>query len=137
MAARPPPAKKIKMKQNDSCSATPQTFSGIFSHIVEHGVGKVRCNILRKQLETRGAVVYNNAIDASLTHLFVSKDLRSEKLLSILKLKQLGTTSYKILNVDWISACLVKGDLVKEDGYLKYAGGSFKKEEQETNKVIF
>ena len=75
----------------------------------KQGLGKTRCSILSEQLKKHGAQV-TRSLEAKTEYLLVSKDIKFERLLKILKCKQIPL-NVSVINVDWLSACLVSGKL--------------------------
>ena len=116
--ASSPPAKKIKVKQDGPSTSYVQIFSGICAYFVEQGVGKVRCNIFKRQVKNHGGCV-REEVTSDTSHVFINKGLKKERLLKILKWNE-PQGNVKILFVDWLSASLMKGEIIKEDLYVAY-----------------
>ena len=114
------PPKKLKVIQS---AKTPDSniaslFCGINASFLEHGVGKRRCSILQEHIQKHGGVIHEKIFPFT-THLFLKQGLCKEKVLKFLNLKSFPKNLI-ILDVGWLSACLVQGKLVNQDMYLVF-----------------
>lgn len=102
--ASQPPHKKLKVDQKT------KLFNKLNVFVLEHGLGKTRQKIFAEQLKKHGAEVSASFNKEVVQYLIVSKDLKLERILKLLKCKELPE-SVIIVSVDWISASLVSGKL--------------------------
>ena len=102
--ASQPPHKKQKVDQKA------KLFDHLNVFVLEQGLGKTRQKIFADQLKKHGAEVSTSFNKEVVQYLIVSKDLKLERLLKLLKCKGLSE-SIIIVSVDWISASLVSGKL--------------------------
>ena len=102
--ASQPPHKKQKVDQKA------KLFDHLNVFVLEQGLGKTRQKIFADQLKKHGAEVSTSFNKEVVQYLIVSKDLKLERLLKLLKCKELSE-SIIIVSVDWISASLVSGKL--------------------------
>ena len=82
---------------------------------MEDGVGKVRCKILKQQVENHGGCVASS--HETSTHVFVSKGLKKERLVKCLGGDVGGVV---VLQVEWLSACLTKKQLLPHQPFQAY-----------------
>ena len=115
-----PPKKKLKVidPSYESPTKLQKLFEGLHVLLIEDGIGKARCSIFEKQLLKHGANLEKRISD-KITHILVSKKLRKDKLLKILKLRHIGS-ELNVLDVEWVSQCLVKGCFANEDPYRQF-----------------
>ncbi|XP_019849408.1 PREDICTED: DNA polymerase lambda-like isoform X1 [Amphimedon queenslandica] len=92
-------------------------FGGIVGLIVEQGLGKGRKRILEKQLEEKGGTVALSP-SQTLTHVIVGPNMKYNRLVSLLKLKDPLPPEVTIVTADWLSASLVAGESVDHTPYL-------------------
>jgi len=123
--ATSPPAKKIKVISASNISS-PEKLNKLFTSlvvlIIEQGIGKTRSNILQKQVTKHGGEI-EKTLSCKVTHIVISKTLKKDQLLKVLKVKSLNE-SIEILNVDWLSECLVKGVIADSMLYKVYTDDS-------------
>ena len=110
MMASQPPHKKQKFDQIS------KLFANLNAFVLEQGLGKTRRKIFADQLKKHGANVVASFNKEEVQYLMVSKDLKLERILKLLKCKELPD-SVIIVSVDWISASLVSGSLEVLDKY--------------------
>lgn len=110
MMASQPPYKKQKVDQKT------KLFDNLNVFVLEQGLGKTRQKIFTDQLKKHGAKVSASFNKELVQYLIVSKDLKLERILKLLKCKELPE-SVIIVSVDWISASLVSGNLENLDQY--------------------
>ena len=91
-------------------------LSDIHAIILEQGLGKVRSQILRKSMESNGGTS-EQTLSASITHIFVGKNVRLSRLPHLLKVQSVPE-DMTVLRADWLSACLVKGERVDHPPYI-------------------
>ena len=122
MAAQQPPSKKYKFAGSSakpSYSGSSTIFNGFSVFIVEDGVGKVRCKVLRQQVQNHGGFIEKEYNASTTTHIFVKKNLKKDKLLKVI-----GQDGWKdhvaVLHVEWLTACLLKKELVPVIGFEAY-----------------
>ena len=115
-----PPSKKCKVitPEKDNLNTLTNIFKDVCVFIVEQGLGKTRCNILQKQLTKHGGVA-TKSMNSNVTHIIVTNGMKMEKLLKLIKLKNIDS-KICVVNADWLSTCLVKGELVQESTYLAF-----------------
>ena len=110
MMATQPPYKKQKVDQKT------KLFDNLNVFFLEQGLGKTRQKIFADQLKKHGAEVVASFNKEVVRYLIVSKDMKLERILKVLKCKQLPE-SIIIVSVDWISSSLVSGKLESLDQY--------------------
>lgn len=140
--ANSPPSKKLKVVlTSDNCTNhRTQFLNGINIYILEQGIGKTRCNILKQQIEKNGGAV-DNAPTLSTSYILVDKGMKKEKMMKILKLKKLPVEDNCVIKVDWISSCLVHGKLINPKEFQMFCETPKVSEEEshspKRNKVIY
>ena len=127
MASQPPSLKKQKVEQA-------KLFEKLNVFVLEQGLGKTRRNIITEQLKKHGANVATVFAD-HLEYLVISKNLKFERLLKLLKCKNLPN-SVVIVDVDWISACLVSGQFEKLGKYQLFTNRNNVDTKSEERKAI-
>lgn len=90
-------------------------LSGIEAVILEQGLGKARAEILAKQLKNHGGTAVRTAAEST-THILVGNNIRLARVPVLLKVDSVPE-SVSILRGDWLSKCLVKGEVVPEDDF--------------------
>lgn len=135
-----PPTKKLKVidPSHESPTKLQKLFEGLHVLLIEDGIGKARCSIFEKQLLKHGANLEKRISDKT-THILVSKKLRKESLLKKLKLRDVDN-ELNVLDVEWVSQCLVKGCFANEDPYRQFRdertpGDVNTNEDSDANKV--
>ena len=101
----------------DAKTKSNSLFTGIVGLIVEQGLGKGRKRILEKQLEEKGGIVAS-FLSKTLTHIIVGPNMKYNRLVSLLKLKDPLPPDVIILTADWLSSSLVAGEKVDHTPYL-------------------
>ena len=135
-----PPRKKLKVidPSHESPTKLQNLFEGLYVLLIEDGIGKARFSIFEKQLLKHGANL-EKRISNKITHILVSKKLRKDKLMKILKLRDIGS-ELNVLDVEWVSQCLVKGCYANEAPYRQFKderkpGDVNTNKDSDTNKV--
>ena len=90
-------------------------LSGISALILDAGLGKARARILRQRLKGKGGRVLSSLSPAA-THVLVGKNVRRSRLPALLGCTE-APSRVRVLQADWLSACLVAGECVGEKEY--------------------
>jgi hypothetical protein len=91
-------------------------FDGLIGFITDQGITKKRKQILVKQVKEKGGII-QDSYTTSLTHIIVSKSMKYHRLLEILKIKEIPS-SILVLDVEWITSCLVAGQQLDATPYI-------------------
>ena len=100
-------------------------MNGVTAFFYEAGIGKKRITILCKQLKKFGGSV-SELFNGQVTHIVMSKTKTLDKLLQMLKIKEVDE-SVEIIDADWLSACFINCKLCDVTPYLIKAKQSMQK----------
>ena len=91
-------------------------MNGVTAFFYEAGIGKKRVAILCKQLKKFGGSI-SELFNKQVTHIVMSKTRTLDKLLQMLKIKEVDE-SVEIIDADWLSACFMDCKLCDVTPYL-------------------
>ena len=97
------------------CAAMDQYLCGVRAVVLEQGMGKGRARILCRHLKTRGGSVLARLSDAT-THILVGSKIRRSRLPALLGVSEVSSDVH-VVRADWLSSCLIRGELVGEDEF--------------------
>ena len=92
-----------------------QYLRGVRAVVLEQGMGKGRARILCRHLKTKGGSVLPGLSDAA-THILVGNNVRRSRLPVLLGVAEIPSEVH-VLRADWLSSCLVHGELVGEEEF--------------------
>ena len=92
-----------------------QYLRGVRAVILKPGLGKGRTRILCKQLERRGGSV-EPSVCTSTSHLLVGGKVRRSRLPVLLGVVEVPAGVW-VVRGDWLSACLIRGERLREEEY--------------------
>ena len=78
--------------------------------MLDQGITKGRKQLLIKLIQDKGGQI-RKKLTEDVTHILVGKTLKHKRLLEILSLDCIPS-SVVVVNVDWISSCIVAGQLI-------------------------